>query len=590
MISTTAALLLFAAPPLPAAVPAGVPQDAGPPAPEAPAQDAAPDAAQGSAEPPAPTGPGSLFVVLDGGAAAPEDAEVTLELVDTLRGTFGDDDPPRTITATIGGGPVEIPMDLAPLDLRVAEEDAERWALMFLHGPRVSLDASDTDLLGRTLDTLAPEGEFVAVLAGTGVVALEVIGADEDDRFVATFIDERPEPDLHRPVRTSRTFRGPVGAMRFPPGRGRLHVAREDALGGLLCDARGPLSVAVRSGATTSLRIEMTEGPTTMIKAPFEAIPFEVLDALAPDGETLVGAFPFASTPLRLPSALPRVAGSEVDGAAIARMTRMRQLVRGRDVPLERVEPPVFEGTTPPEYRLATAPLDLTFGIQHGDSLRLPEVDGGWVTLARSGIAGMERLGGRGGATGVERPGPGVVQLAGDATRGARLRVVRGDGSPVRFAEVIVAPRRRGTGGSVRAVTDAAGVLELRGLGAGGAVVCLPGAPGARVELEPGGEARLTAGAAVAHVAGLWEGAAPGLTMALLAPDEDERSARDPFGSSGFAVAATDHRGRFDFGAVEPGTYRLQILGGGDAEVVVPAAGARLAITGAPGAPEVSVE
>jgi len=572
MISTAAALLLAA----PTAPPT-IAQDAGPPAPS----DGAAPAVQAPAEPPAP---GSIVVVAAGAAA---DTEVTLELVDTLRGTFGDDGPPRTITATVGGPPARIPMDPAPLDLRVAAADADRWAIAFLHGPREGLDATDTDLLGRTLDTLAPGGEFVAVLVETGVVTVEVIGADEDDRFVATFIDERPEPDLHRPVRLSRRFEGPVGALRFPPGRGRLHVAREDALGGLVCGARGPLTVAVRSGATTALRIEMVDGPLTSIMAPFESIPFEALEALAPDGETVVGAFPFESTPLRLPSALPRVAGSEVDGATLARATRSRQLVRGRDVPLQRVEPQVYEGATPPRYRLATAPLDLTFGVQHGETLRLPEVDGGWVTLARSGIAGMERLGGRAGTTGVARPAPGVLRLPGEAEGSARLEVLRGDGSPAAHTEVVLAARRLGT---VRAITDAAGRLEVRGVREDGLTGCIAGAPSARFDLEPGAEARVVDGTRAVPVDGLWEGAEAGVTMALLAPDEDERSLRDPFGSAGFTIAVTDARGRFDFGPVEPGAYRLQILGGGDAAVTVPADGASLAIGGTLRAPEVSVQ
>ena len=425
------------------------------------------------------------------------------------------------------------------------------------------------------------------MLVETGVVTLEVIGADGDDRFVATFIDERPEPDLHRPVRVSRAFGGPVGALRFPPGRGRLHVAREGALGGIVCGARGPLTVAVRSGATTALRIELVDGPVTSIMAPFQSIPFETLDALAPDGETPVGAFPFESTPLRLPSALPRVAGSGVEGATLARMTRARQLVRGRDVPLQRAEPEAYEGATPPEYRLATVPLDLIFGVQHGETIRLPEVNGGWVRLARSGIAGMERLGGRAGTTGVERVAPGVVLLPGGAEGAARVRVLRGDGSPAPHAEVLLTARRLG---AVRAVTDAAGRLEVRGVGEAGVTGCLAGAPAARFELGAGAEARVVEGPEPAAVAGLWEGAEPGVTMALLAPDEDERSRRDPFGSAGFPIAVTDARGRFDFGAVEPGAYRLQILGGGDVELTVPAGGASLAMAGTLRAPEVSVE
>ncbi|MEO1698195.1 MAG: hypothetical protein AAFU73_12930 [Planctomycetota bacterium] len=545
-------------------------------------------------------GPATLLAVDSEGATI---TDVSFALRRSVPGAL---EPVAEIVRTGADGRVLVPVDadgLGPVDIEVGPSSADTWALRFLHASRAIQTDAGLDAAGRPLVTLAPGGEHVAVLVPTGTLRLEIAGAEPDERFVATFVDERPEPFFHRNVRTSRAFEGPSAALHLPPGRGYLHLARESALGGYVQCESGSLLVAVRPGATTLLRIAFTQGPLTTLQAPFESIPFDTVELLGLDGQTVAGALAFDASPLRIPSSLPHVVGLDREGDALARGSRAKAPLRARGVPIVREQPGVFANSGIPGYRLANAPVQLVFGVDVGRKVRLPQDMGGWMQLMQAGVSATSPASFRGGPLVVERPRPGELRLAPDPRLGGAVPlggldahtvvVVDSDGRPLPLREVVV----QGPDGAVghpatRAITDAEGrlrllwnrPLEVRPVDRARSVQT--------AQVDGSGTVRVAAEDAGARVRGTWEGAPTGTVLTLSLGSEGDRATVPPW------VAVTDSRGHFDFGRVPPGPARV-VAGvapngrsaGRAEDALVPADGVlQLTLSGPPGSARMKSE
>lgn len=531
-----------------------------------------PAAGQDAAAEIAPAEAGRLLAVDVDGVPQPG---VSFDVLQSVRGALEE---VHEVVTTGPDGWAEIPPNvdgLGPVDIEVARASADRWALRFLHATPVTEPEAGVDALGRPLVTLDAGGQHVAVLEPTGTLRLEVSGVRENERLVATFIDERPEPELHRGVRATRAFVGPSAALHLPPGRGYLHVVREEALGGYVQDEAGSLHVAVRPGATTLLRIAFTDGPVTTLQAPFESIPFGTVQSLGLDGETVAGSFAFESSPLRIPSSLPHVVGLERDGEALARDSRAKAPLRARGIPIVRDQPGVFGNAGGRGFNLANAPVALIFGVDIGRKTRLPEDTGGWIQLARAGLAAAGGGVPTNGPLRIERPRPGKAQVvpsagakrsADAATETYRVQYVDPTGAPLAWRELAVpAPGQ----GFARVLTDAEGRLELNWHVPPTAVaIDHPGSQQAAAPDRPPGT-RLVQSGGRARVTGTWKGAGPGVVLALGPPPEEgaEEAQTDSPGLAAararfaWTVAVTDARGRFDFGQAPSGASVLIVVG-----------------------------
>lgn len=523
---------------------------------------------------------------------------VTLELVDTEPGAFGAPEERRTIV-TDKDGRAALPAEgVLPLDLALPDESP--WALSFVHAVAHVDETASTDLLGRPLSTLPPEGEVVCVLERLGTLALEIEGANDDERFTVTFSDVRPQPDAHRTQRRTAHFKGPRAQLPMPPGRGTLFLARKGTLGTEVRAADGrPLMIAITPGETSLLRVEARDHERpTIIMAAFSQIPFPEVEALAPDGETVVSTFPFESSPLRLVATVSTVRGSGGgDGASV--LPRTKHLLRAKGVPLVREAPAQDLFSEPGRDQgppaSAPAPLDMIFAANVGMKLRLPEVEGGWVKLARECIVVREGVV-RGAAAGLATRvsvSAAASELPGDGAEWAAVvRTVLADGAPAPYAEVLF--RLSGQGSLVRLVTGRDGTARVTGLrGDAVRVELLHGFQVASTigrPLDGGTETavELTVPASTRVVRGRWKGAdgepcAAGAVLRLAGLD----------GSTRFAVADSD--GRFSFGAVAPGEVTVapfRVPGGAEAATLkIPSGEApfEILVTGSENAP-VSVE
>ncbi len=521
---------------------------------------------------------------------------VRLELIDTQLGVHGAPGP-REILTTGEDGRVEVPdAPLLPLDVRV--ERGQGWSVTFVHGARRIDETQPMDLVGAQPRVLTLEDTTAVVLERSGTLVVEVAGARADDVFHVTFVDDRPEPFSHRSVRATRSFRGPRGELEMPPGRGSLYVCEEGTLGApALSGAPGggavPYLVSVHPGATTRVELRMVDGPFTTVMAPFEQIPFENVEALAPDGATPVGTFPFQESPLRFAARLPIAMGTGYEADAHVGVRMPKHFLRAAGVPLVRPEEERPEGA--PERTTAPPPLDLTFAVDLGGKLRLPEMESGWVLIATN--AALIRGGPAAGfqTRFVEQIELGVVELPRKADprvprRGQVLEplppepswtswlVLRNpDGTPAPFREVLVSLR---DGTLARAMADGAGRLEVRGARGEEILAAPAGAPGRRVQLTRASTAAepavLVLSAGPARVTGRWTreaGGAPvvGVVVGLLPLTEDEVRTRSRFMTRAFPVAITDRDGSFAFPALEPGRYELRAGQGGALQIEVEA-------------------
>lgn len=508
---------------------------------------------------------------------------IRLELIDTIQGTFGAGDPTREVV-TGADGRVPFPEGRAPLDLRSKDP---AWGISFLHGALKIDDTLGEDMNGKKARVLDTDATVAVVLVPTGTLEIEVVGGTAGATYFATFVDERPELYSHRQLRESGSFSGPKGSLRLSAGRGTLYLAEQNHLGAPVLGARtAPHLVSISPGSTTKLRVRFLEGPVTTLQAPFESIPFELLEAMAPDGRTVIGSFPFESSPLRLPShvAIAMGTGFEEDMLRGARFPK--HLLRAPEIPLVRPPIPVQDQARDAAPRsVDPAPLDLAFAVDVGGKLRLPEAEGGWVKLAKEGAMVAAGIMGAPRQLHVSRPAPGMIMMPSasvgesgpmaepGASRDGRwsVSVVALDAAGKRapFRELLVSSS---DGTLLRALTDGGGHLVVQGLSAASASVAFVNDTGARaVAQKPRDEASFAApvavevkrGGAPCPVTGTWfeeAGGAPkvGQFLALVPRDGDERRARQAFLTRSVAISTVDSSGRFAFEPVPPGAYFLR--------------------------------
>lgn len=520
---------------------------------------------------------------------------VQLELVMTQPGVYGAAGPRRVLT-TGEDGRVDAPAgDLAPLDVKVAP--GQGWGVSFVHGPRITDETQAEDLMGAKPRVWTLEGTTTVVLDRTGTLVVEVVNASPEDVFHVTLVDERPEIFSHRPQRETRTFRGARGELDLPAGRGTLYVCEEGSLGaaalaGTPQGGAAPYLVSVHPGARTHVELRMVDGPFTSILAPFEQIPFETLEALSPDGVSVVGSFEFAASPLRIPTRIAIAMGTSYDGEGHLTARFPKHFVRAAGIPLVRPEPERPLGA--PERETAPPPLDLTIAVDLGGKIRLPEVESGWVMFATS--AAMLRGGMTGGLQTrfTNEPTSGVLELPDRAdprvprrgqvleplppvpTWTAHLALVDAAGAAAPHREILVA---LDDGTLARGITDARGRLEVRGVRGGEPIACPLGAVGTQASLEEGAgteaePARLVLPAPGSPFEGTWlarEEGAPvvGQVVALLPLEAADMDKRARFMTRAFPIAITDREGRFRIDGVPAGRYRVHAGRGAAGEIAL---------------------
>lgn len=508
----------------------------------------------------------ALLVVDRSGTPVPD---VELTFIDRLPGT--------SVSARLTGGErtdaggwIRWSPESAPdaLDVRSADP---RWSVAYVHAERIlEADAGGAERLA-TLDLGQPA---VCVLERTGTLEIEVVGARPEDRFHATWTDARPEPASHRKAQASVTFTGPRGRLRARAGRGTLYLTRDGSLGAAALRNGAPLLVSLTAGETSTARVRLEDGPETLFLAPFDTIQFQRLQALAPDGETVVADLDFESSPLRVPSVIPVSVDGDVDGRPGARPRLPKHLMRAVDAPASLSSlgpggaPPA--GTRPGVER---APVLVVFPVDLGGKLRFPEVEQGWIRLAQQGnlfltsqpfsiLPGAAPLRSAPGVARLDRVYAGALRSPGPPQAPRSLAVTAPGGEPAAHREVLVvsAPLP-----PFRALTDRDGRLEIRGATGPRIEVMAVENLADRITLTAprDGEAAptLTLGGAVGIVRGTWDlrGAA-GRVLALV-PGEEERSARGPAGTSAMPLCLADALGQFHFGPVPAGAYRLSIDG-----------------------------
>ncbi|MEM9799687.1 MAG: hypothetical protein AAGA20_05120 [Planctomycetota bacterium] len=452
-----------------------------------------------------------------------------------------------------------------PFVLDVVSRDPA-WAVAFVHAAQVEVETDGTDLLGRPLLTLDLTRPAVCVVERTGTIQVSIYGAGPDERFHATFVDERPEPAVHRLARATASFQGPTGTLAAPPGRGTLYIARDGAFGAPVVANGRPLIVPVVSGATVEVAVRLVDGPETMLMAPFDSIPFGRLDALSPDGVAVVASLPFDASPLRVPSAYPVALGTPFDPEAPLASRLPKHLVRAAEPRTSmsfRGMGPVPPSEVRPE--VDAAPGALVFSVDVGGKMRLPEVEMEWVLLAQNGLRALIGETMAGGVELTLRAAAGTARLRpeeeGVATWTARVVTRDGEGAPLPMREVLVA---QAGALPIRAVTDAEGVLAIEGLTADSVVAASFALPTDRVRIERGTNeaAALTLTSAAVDVSGTWiekEGTPlVGGVMALVPADPNEAAALRPLGTRAYPIAITDATGAFQFRGVAPGDYVLR--------------------------------
>ena len=527
------------------------------------------------------------------------------------------------ITGEDGRAP--FPEGRAPLELRSGDP---AWGISFVHAAREIDESLGEDMNGKKARVLDTSRTVAVVLERTGTLEIEVVGGQSGTRYYATFVDERPELYSHRQLRESVAFDGPKGSVRLPAGRGTLYLAEEGKLGTpVLGERTAPHLVSISSEASTTLRVKFLDGPVTTLQAAFESIPFKVLEAMAPDGRTIIGTFPFEKSPLRLPSRVAVALGTGFNEEMLLGARFPKHLLRAADIPLVRPEATVFDGNGIPGAEpgqsgqnqgrvVAPAPLDLAFAVDVGGKLRLPEIEAGWVKLAKEGamiaagiVSAPHRLHvGRpevgkvvmpnpnvGDAGPVGPPGQGVAPNGQSRARPWTASVTATDatGKPAAHRELLV---YSSNGILVRGLTDADGKLDVVGLLGTSATVAFVDDLGARAEAaKPAASAPAGTAVSIAvrrsgapcPITGTWlakPGGAPkvGHFLALVPRDGGERRARQVFLTRSVAISTVDSEGRFTFHPVPPGEYNLRTGEGGEMPLdVVSSSGAMtLSLTG----------
>ncbi len=501
-------------------------------------------------------------------------AGITIELVDQAPGAFDDASLPVRRASDESG--VVSTADLArqPLDFRVAHDgspngsQAPHWAVRFVHGHRIEDTEAGVDVLGHKSMAFDVSRDVICVVEETGTIEIHVEGAAPDDRFHGVFVDQRPEPESHRNITAAGSFTGSTGSIRVPSGRGTLYLAQHGFLGAPLLTAQGPLMVSVAPGQTTEVSARFLEGPTARLIAPFDTIPFENMQALAPDGKTVVADLPFKASPLEVPSRFAVTASGARTPSALPSVRYPKHLMKAVDVPLAlpAIEDPNAQDVA--KRYLERPPMELIFAIDPGAKKRLPEVSGGWVSEAEGGLGILSRaMFGAALDTGVSRPAPGELQIsgAGEGAEWSAEVTVRGPGGePLPFVEAFVSIR-----GSMlsRGITGPAGTLKISGLLCDSVAVGLVDNVADQVRLDrPSGEEAAASGTVTTGprmtLQGIWkrspENASVGDLMVLVPAGEEAMADRRQFMTHAAPIAFVDAGGRFDFGTVPAGLYTLR--------------------------------
>lgn len=497
---------------------------------------------------------------------------VSIEFVDQPVGAFGVVDLPVRRTSDESG--IVSTADLArpPLNFRVATasgtEQATHWAIRFIHGHRVEDTTAGPDLLGFKPRVYDLTRDVVCVVEEAGTIEIRVVGAKEGDQFHGAFVDQRPEPESHRNVTASGSFSGPAGSIRVPAGRGSLYLAQHGFLGAPALSNQGPLMVSVAPGQVTQVTVRFLDGPTARLIAPFDTIPFENMQALAPDGETVVADLPFEASPLRVPSRFAVTASGARAPSTLPSARYPKHLMRAVDVPLAlpAVEDPNAQDVA--KRYIERPPMELIFAVDPGAKMRLPEVSGGWVSQAEGGMALLSRaMFGARMDTGVARPGLGrlsVGDASADAAWSAKVTVTGKDGSPLPLVETFVAVPGKTLS---RGITGLDGTLTILGLTGDSVAVGLVDSIADHARLDRPGSGESSVSRAIAtgpriRVRGSWkrspEETSVGDLMVLMPASLESMADRRQFMTHAAPIAFVDAGGHFDFGAVPAGQYTLR--------------------------------
>ena len=501
-------------------------------------------------------------------------AGALIEFVDQPVGAFGVLDLPVR-RASNGNGVVSI-ADLArpPLGFRVVaaepkDPSSTDWAIRFVHGQRIVDTTAGADLLGHKPRVYDMSKDVVCVVEETGRIEISIAGAKEGDQFHATFVDERPEPESHRNVAASGSFTGSSGSFRVPSGRGTLYLAEHGSIGAQLLNREGALMVSVAPGQTTKVVARFLDGPTARLIAPFDSIPFENIQALAPDGETVVAEFPFLASPLKVPSRFAVVASGARPPSALPAARYPKHFLRALDVPLQL---PAYEDPDAVDVAkrfIERPPMELIFVIDPGAKDRLPEISDGWVRRARGGMALLSRaLYGTRRDSGIARPATGEINIASAGSEpewSAQVAVKDLDGRPLPFVEAFVAVRGAQL---LRGITGPDGVLSITGLRSESASIGLVNSVADQAEVkrpaagdESSSQGQIKAGQQI-RVRGSWkrspDNASVGDLLVLIPASQGARASRSQFTTHAVPLAFVDAAGNFDFGSVPRGSYTLR--------------------------------
>ncbi len=514
--------------------------------------------------------PASLLVVDGAGIPVPG---VELHFIERLPGT--------SVSARLSGGERSDPRGMitwepgaAPEALDITCPDPD-WTVAYVHAER-RLEDGPEDI--ERLATIDLRQLAVCVLHETGTVEIEVVGAQPEELFHATWTDARPEPASHRKAQASVSFVGSRGRLRAPAGRGTLYLTRDGFLGAATLRNGSPLLVSVTAGETSTARVRIEAGPETLFLAPFDTIQFQRLQALAPDGKTVVADLDFESSPLRVPSVIPVSVTGDRDDRPGARPRLPKHLMRAVDAPTSLAS----LGSKPdpaasPRPGVERAPVLVVFPVDLGGKLRFPEVEQGWIRLALQGNLfltsqpfavqpGGAPLRSKPGVARLDRVYAGAPGPIGDPQSPWQLEVTTQDGEPASFREVLVvgAPLP-----AFRALTDEAGRLEIRGaLGPAVEVMALENlgdrltsTPKAHGTTRPVPRPVLVLSGATGTVRGTWKSRAAEGRILTLIPGDEERKRRGAAGTRATSLCFPDASGDFNFGLTPAGDYELRLEG-----------------------------
>lgn len=490
---------------------------------------------------------------------------VSLELVDRPLGAFGEAHVPLIATSDAQGLIDLDSIQQAPLDFRSASPD---WAVRYVHGHRMTDDAASADLLGIKPRVFDLAQDIICVVEPKGTIRIRIEGALENQQLHATFIDMRPEPESHRNVLASGSFKGGTGSIRVPAGRGTLYLAQQGFLGAPVLMREGALMVSVAPGGVTDVTVRFVEGPMTRLLAPFDAIPFERMQALAPDGSTVVAELPFEASPLRIGSRIAIITTGARAPSELPPLRLPKHFLRAVDVPLELPAMADPESSGGAVRYIDRAPMELIFPIDPGSKVRLPEVVGGWIQRAQAGLSMLSSsFYGQQMETGIEHPTAGRVQVSGAGSGAlwqAVITVRDAAGTPRPYAEVLVS-----VPGSqlARSITGPDGTVRVEGIRADSVAVGLVESVADHVLLaRPEGEGNAIDGeirvGQRVELKGTWKrspgSASVGDLIVLVPASEEEMNDRRRFMTRAAPLTFLDAKGAFDFGTIPAGLYTLR--------------------------------